>query len=187
MTQRRDARLNRARLVAAAEEVFETHGSAVSLDLVAEHAGVGRATLYRHFPDRPALVAAVFDARVDALERRVAGMPGADALHLLVHAVGARQASSPGLLTTLRRSPEGVAHLAGVTARVRALLARALAEAHAAGAARPDATTADVMLVFAMLEGVVALRAPEEAAAAVERAADLALRGLLLTPVPARR
>lgn len=50
VNQRRDARRNRARIIAAAAEVFREEGASAPLDLVALRADVGRGTLYRHFP-----------------------------------------------------------------------------------------------------------------------------------------
>ncbi|WP_018686399.1 TetR/AcrR family transcriptional regulator [Actinokineospora enzanensis] len=58
---RADAERNRTRLVHAAREVFATHGLSVTLDDVARHAGVGVGTVYRRFPNKDALVSAVFD------------------------------------------------------------------------------------------------------------------------------
>src|SRR5689334_1374792 len=63
---RADAQRNRDRLTAAAQEVFSEHGAGASLDEVAKRAGVGPGTLYRHFPTREALQAAVYR---DAVER----------------------------------------------------------------------------------------------------------------------
>jgi len=57
---RRDARRNRERLLAAARAAFAEHGLGVSLDEIARRAGVGNATLYRHFPTREALIEAAF-------------------------------------------------------------------------------------------------------------------------------
>ncbi len=57
---RRDARRNRERLVEAAHAVFAEQGLEAPLDVIARRAGVGNATLYRHFPTRAALVDAVF-------------------------------------------------------------------------------------------------------------------------------
>ncbi|MGW2373050.1 TetR/AcrR family transcriptional regulator [Kitasatospora sp. NPDC001683] len=57
---RRDAQRNRDLLVAAAREMFSRHGLDVPLDQIAKGAGVGNATLYRHFPTREALIAEVF-------------------------------------------------------------------------------------------------------------------------------
>lgn len=65
---RRDAREHRDALIAAAESCFDESGYMVPLDAIAQRAGVGRATLYRNFKDRMALVLAVFERRMDELE-----------------------------------------------------------------------------------------------------------------------
>lgn len=65
---RADARNNRARLLAAARDVFVELGPSAPLDEVARRAGTGIGTLYRRFPDRAALARAVV---LDALERTV--------------------------------------------------------------------------------------------------------------------
>ncbi|MFF3323138.1 TetR/AcrR family transcriptional regulator [Streptomyces sp. NPDC002889] len=53
---RADALRNRERIVAAAREMFVEHGPEVPLDEIARRAGVGNATLYRHFTDRAVLI-----------------------------------------------------------------------------------------------------------------------------------
>lgn len=58
--RRRDARRNRELLIEAAHEVFTEQGLEAPLDVIARRAGIGNATLYRHFPSRTALVDAVF-------------------------------------------------------------------------------------------------------------------------------
>ncbi|APT84862.1 TetR/AcrR family transcriptional regulator [Corynebacterium aquilae] len=55
---RSDALARRERIITAACELFSTHANNVSLDTVAEKAGVGIATLYRNFPDRTSLLVA---------------------------------------------------------------------------------------------------------------------------------
>ncbi|MEV4599625.1 TetR/AcrR family transcriptional regulator [Amycolatopsis sp. NPDC049253] len=67
MTPRADARDNRAQLVRAAREVFAAEGGDAPLDHVAKHAGIGNATLYRHFPRRRDLLAAVYAEEVETL------------------------------------------------------------------------------------------------------------------------
>ncbi|MET9400602.1 helix-turn-helix domain-containing protein [Kitasatospora sp. NPDC002965] len=57
---RRDAQRNRDLLLTTARDLFARHGLDVPLDQIAKEAGVGNATLYRHFPTREALVAEVF-------------------------------------------------------------------------------------------------------------------------------
>jgi AcrR family transcriptional regulator len=56
---RADARRNRARVLAAAEEVFAAKGTSASTEEIAKAAGVGVGTLFRHFPTKEALLEAV--------------------------------------------------------------------------------------------------------------------------------
>src|SRR4051812_46867190 len=63
---RADAERNRQLLLAAAKKSFAKSGAAASLEEVARTAGVGIGTLYRHFPNRDALVEQVYR---DAQER----------------------------------------------------------------------------------------------------------------------
>lgn len=67
--QRADAKRNRERIVEAALELFSRDGGA-SLSAVGKRAGVGQGTLYRHFPDREALIWAVYEREVDDLVAR---------------------------------------------------------------------------------------------------------------------
>src|ERR1700674_2857494 len=64
---RADAQRNRARLLATALKLFTSSKEEVTLSAVAEHAGVGIGTLYRHFPTRDALVEAVYRHEVERL------------------------------------------------------------------------------------------------------------------------
>src|SRR5882757_7787943 len=65
---RRDAELNRRRLIAAAHEVFRERGLSATLDDVARHAGVGVGTAYRRFANKEELVDALYDDMVDRVE-----------------------------------------------------------------------------------------------------------------------
>jgi AcrR family transcriptional regulator len=82
--RRADARRNYERVLAAAAEVFGESGVTAPLDEIARRAGVGNATLYRHFPTRRELVIAVYAGEVTALSelgRSLSGAPSpADAL-----------------------------------------------------------------------------------------------------------
>ncbi|MFG2877629.1 TetR/AcrR family transcriptional regulator [Streptomyces sp. NPDC048337] len=53
---RADAVRNRERILAAAREMLVEFGSGAPFDEIARRAGIGNATLYRHFPDRPTLI-----------------------------------------------------------------------------------------------------------------------------------
>src|SRR5437868_10290574 len=64
---RADAERNRARLISAARELFAERGLDATLDDVAHHAGVGVGTAYRRFPNKDALIDALFEERIDEL------------------------------------------------------------------------------------------------------------------------
>jgi AcrR family transcriptional regulator len=65
--KRADARRNMELLLSAAREAFAEHGPNASLDDIARRAGVGPGTLYRHFPNRLALLEALYRDVVDQL------------------------------------------------------------------------------------------------------------------------
>ncbi|WP_111510803.1 TetR/AcrR family transcriptional regulator [Mycobacterium kyogaense] len=66
---RADAARNRSKLLATAADAFSTRGLGISMDDIARTAGVGAGTLYRHFPTKDHLVAAVLDERIRELAR----------------------------------------------------------------------------------------------------------------------
>src|ERR1700756_5824116 len=61
-------------LLHAAKEVFATSGVDAPVREIAEKAGVGLGTLYRHFPQRADLIAAVFRREIDACADAAAGL-----------------------------------------------------------------------------------------------------------------
>jgi AcrR family transcriptional regulator len=69
---RADVVRNRARILEAAQRHFLAHGVGTSLEAVAKEAGVGPATLYRHFPTRESLLAGVLQQRSHELTARQA-------------------------------------------------------------------------------------------------------------------
>ena len=64
---RADARRNRESVLDAAGELFAQRGDAVQMDEIAERAGLGVGTLYRHFADKQALLAAIIGRRFEAM------------------------------------------------------------------------------------------------------------------------
>lgn len=64
---RADARRNRRRLLEAADAVFQARGLDASFDEIARRAGLGNATLYRHFPERDDLIGALVCDSLDAV------------------------------------------------------------------------------------------------------------------------
>jgi len=104
---RTDAQQNRERILEMAKQAFTRHGANTSLDDIAKEAGVGAGTLYRHFPTRDALIAAVYRTEVEKLaaaERRFAeAMPPIEALRawmlLFVDYIAAKHIIAPALNT----------------------------------------------------------------------------------------
>ncbi|MEV0367912.1 TetR/AcrR family transcriptional regulator [Nocardia fusca] len=75
---RADVQRNRAALLEAAQRQFLKFGVGTSLEAVAKDAGVGPGTLYRHLPNREALLAAVLQSRSEELETRRADIAQLD-------------------------------------------------------------------------------------------------------------
>ncbi len=76
--KRADARRNYEKVLTAAREAFQEGGEATSLEAIARRAGVGIGTLYRHFPNRQALLEALYADEVEELSRSAAELDGAD-------------------------------------------------------------------------------------------------------------
>jgi AcrR family transcriptional regulator len=70
--ERADAARNRARVLAAAERLFaERDGRSVGMEQIAAAAGVGKATLYRRYPDVPSIALALLDEHERELQERL--------------------------------------------------------------------------------------------------------------------
>jgi len=81
--RRADARLNREKILATAKEAFADPGADVSMVEVARRAGIGSATLYRNFPDRLALLEALYTDEISAISAAAATIEGRTALERL--------------------------------------------------------------------------------------------------------
>jgi len=76
--KRADARRNYEKVLAAAREAFAEGGESTALEEIARRAGVGIGTLYRHFPNRQALVEALYLGEVEEMCRSAAELDGSD-------------------------------------------------------------------------------------------------------------
>jgi len=79
--KRADARRNRERVLAAAREVFAERGESTALEEIARRAGVGIGTLYRHFPNRQALLEALYVNEVEEVCRSAQRLTDGDPWH----------------------------------------------------------------------------------------------------------
>lgn len=82
--KRADARRNYDKVVATARDAFAEGGASTSLEEIARRAGVGIGTLYRHFPNRQALLEAVYAHEVEELCQTAADLDGGDEWEALV-------------------------------------------------------------------------------------------------------
>ncbi|MCA9658757.1 MAG: TetR/AcrR family transcriptional regulator [Myxococcales bacterium] len=177
--RRRDAEENRARVVAAARELFAEEGFEVPLDAIARRAGVGRATLYRNFPDRGALAAEIFDGNLRELEAQAAALgERADALLELLRAIVDMQVEAHAMVPALLQEPRAP-DLAALERRVRRLLAAPLRRAKAAGQVREDLAIGDVTTGLAMIAAVTGDTTVAARRRRARRALELLLYGLL--------
>src|ERR1700712_2178821 len=82
---RKDAAVNRERLLTAASELFAERGLNVTLNDIAHHAGVGVGSAYRRFPNKEAVIDALFEKQLDDLASLAEqALQDADAWHGLV-------------------------------------------------------------------------------------------------------
>ncbi|MGW0731486.1 TetR/AcrR family transcriptional regulator [Streptomyces sp. NPDC002851] len=156
---RADALRNRERIVAAAREMFVESGADVPLDEVARRAGVGNATLYRHFPDRDELVREVVCSVLDRTSERArqaldaAGAADGDAFEALRAFAHAAVEERIGALCPMLSGTFEADHPDLVTARERLaeLLDALMGRARAAGQLRTDVAAGDLMVALHQL------------------------------------
>lgn len=181
--QRADARRNYARILAVAEEEVAAHGADASLENIARTAGVGSATVRRHFPSRQALLEAVFSERIDALVARAtasAGVPDARAALLeWLGALTAYASSARGLAEalTLAGTDDPDHAPACSSAKLTAAADPLLQRAAQAGAVTPGVTAADLVTLVTGI--VLATEHHQDPATEANRLLDLTLRGVI--------
>jgi AcrR family transcriptional regulator len=153
--RRSDARRNRALLIAAARDLYAERGVDAPLDDIARRAGVGNATLYRHFSDRTELIEAVFqDALTPILHSARQCREHTDAWHGLtayldrVFALLAADRGAGDLLTT---DIQGVPTLDALREENRRTLDTLLRRGQEQHTIRADLTLEDLLFLLAAL------------------------------------
>ncbi|MFF4343260.1 TetR/AcrR family transcriptional regulator [Kitasatospora sp. NPDC001540] len=182
---RADARRNYERIVAIAEVLVAEQGADVSLEEVARVAGVGSATLHRHFPSRQLLLETVFKGRVAALcaqaDDRAAALPPETALTEWLHDLGAHAVANRGLgVSLLRSAREEAGGDPGFGATCHAMITaagqRLLDRAAATGAVRSDVPITQLLKLVSAI--AVTTEDDPNATAETRRLITLALTGL---------
>lgn len=180
-TLRSDAALRRDQILDAADAVFSRHGVTAPLELVVAQAGVGRATLYRNFPDRAALMDALLERSLAGLERQADGADLFALLEQVAHCIVA----SPAVTDYWRAVNAGHPVAKGGRERLARLFRAPLAAAVKRGACRPDLKPADIVLVCGMLGAALRGSTPAQQRSLARRALDLLGSGIA-TPVRKR-
>jgi AcrR family transcriptional regulator len=153
--RRKDAQRNRDAILAAARELFADSAD-VPMYEVARRAGVGQATLYRNFPDRRNLAAALLGEHMESTERLAAEHArDPDAFFVLLRDVVETIARFYPLAELAREDACLGSELDRRRRRLAELMKEPLRDAKAAGTVRRDLTIDDVFLVVSMVRGAV--------------------------------
>ncbi len=173
---RQDAARNRRHLLDAARRVFGHDGLGCGVEAVAREAGVGTGTLYRHFPSKDELIAALIeDLSADVLRSAQDALARGDGTGLweFLRAAGALQADYQGLLYRLwvGASPTRLTE-------IRSCVGRLVDDAHRHGTLAADVEQPDIVVVLHGLRGVIEANAGSDTPGAWERYLELVLTGL---------
>ncbi|PRY32477.1 TetR/AcrR family transcriptional regulator [Umezawaea tangerina] len=147
--QRADARRNYAQILAVAEQEVALHGAEASLEQIARVAGVGSATVRRHFPSRRELLEAVFRGRIEDLAERArelaASHDARSALLEWLDALTDYATTARGLAAALALDEATPEHVHACSTQLVGAVDPLLLEAVRAGEVRADVTTADLV------------------------------------------
>jgi AcrR family transcriptional regulator len=178
---RADARRNYQKVLAAAREAFAQGGESTSLEEIARRAGVGIGTLYRHFPNRQALLEALYVDEVEELCRSAEQLDSADpweALSAWFERFIAYLATKRALAAELLNYVEHDAPLFKVCRRSLFTAGEPLLKrAQEAGAVRPDVSIGEVIQ---MVMGIAKI--PTSEPGQVDHILRIALDGLRYRP-----
>ncbi|MET4783277.1 TetR/AcrR family transcriptional regulator [Glaciihabitans sp. UYNi722] len=183
-TVRADSARNRETVLAAATRAFLSSDNEPSMRAIARDAGVGIATVYRHFPTKESLVDAVYEDQVQRLtigaSELVAKLPPADALRAWMDLFGSWLATKHGMTETLRAMIDaGEISLTHTRTQLLDAIATILNAGRATGELRPDISAEDMA---ASLLGIFGVASKSSKGAQANRLLDLLMDGMKVTP-----
>jgi AcrR family transcriptional regulator len=156
---RADAARNRAAIVEAAREVFAESALDAPLDEIARRAGTGNATLYRRFPTRGDLIAAVFAERMvehlDAVEAALADPDPWNGFASYIEAAAAMQARDRGIADLVTMDVSTAPDIERLRSRAFEGLIQLVERARTARVLRADFTNEDVVILLMANAGLV--------------------------------
>jgi AcrR family transcriptional regulator len=177
---RADAERNRVRLLETAKVAFAEKGAGASLDEIARTAGVGAGTLYRHFPTRDALVAAVYrnetEQLVAAADHLAEAHPPVTALREWLLLFVDYMATKHGMSEVLNSIVGGTSDLySASTAQVKEAIAKLVDGAVASGDIRLDLDPLDLLRALA---GVANIGLGPDGERAAKNLVDILIAGI---------
>jgi AcrR family transcriptional regulator len=179
---RADARRNHEKLIAAAAAAFAESGLDAQIEDIARRAGVGVGTLYRHFPTKDALVAALADEHFERLADTVEAAleqpgDGWDSFATTIWHIAETVAADVAWCEIVGGHPTAVREASRGQRRLAAATSTLLARAQASGTMRADVTVADISTIMC---GFGHIAAAQRAGAALDwkRYLHIALDGL---------
>lgn len=174
--ERRDVVRHRLALLSAARTVFAEQGVYAPLDAIVDAAGLGRGTLYRHFPDRAALLAAVVESEVDTLIAAMTPSPLEGKIKVFLEEAAAASERDAALAEAWRMLPPDEPAMVALRNRLKTALKEPLEAAIRAGRIRHDLTP-ELVLIAARMIGVGMRSAPD--ASTRKKVVNLIFDGLL--------
>jgi AcrR family transcriptional regulator len=164
-TRRADAQRNQQRVLDAAVQVFDADGLGASMEAVAQRAGVGVGTVYRHFPTKDDLVLSVIslvcENLVTSAEAALAEPDPGQGFRSFFETVLEFQAQHRVLADEMAAQVEPDVSTARLKESLRSATATLLARAQAAGAVRPDVGLTDISMLLAGMAQASSLVAGE--------------------------
>jgi AcrR family transcriptional regulator len=146
---RRDVIRNREALLTSATEAFARDGVQTSLDDIAQKAGVGSGTLYRHFPTRDDLIAGVYGREVESLcadvDSMIAELPADQALEQWMRRFVGHVVNTRGMAAALRGAVCRSEPFQATRTQILEALERLMEPGIQQGVLRPDARLDDAM------------------------------------------
>jgi AcrR family transcriptional regulator len=182
---RSDAAANRERILAAATIAVRRNGERVPMARIADEAGVGIGTLYRHYPTRPALLTALAMRSFHLVleHARTAALSDEPAPAALEHFLEQTIASRNEFVLPLHGGPViDDERIAALQSEIRNLLEQVLARGRRDRTIRTDATPIDIIITGAMLAQPLPTAADWDQLA--RRQATIFIAGLAATEPP---
>lgn len=152
---RRDAELNRQRIIEAARAEFAARGLAATFDDIAQRAGVGVGTVYRRFPTKEALLEVALEEHMEQharlAEEALDAPTGWAGLTMFLSRAAEMHAADRGLRDVALGADIEIRHLERARDKIEPYVRQLVARAQAEGSLRDDLVMEDLPLLMMMI------------------------------------